>query len=259
MERMKNDTLTVIIIAKNEEARLRDCIESVRWATEIIVVDNGSTDKTQEMAKRLKVHVVSATNGAFDELRNIGLSYAHGDWVLYLDADERVTQKLADALRSVMDSYQAESPKGYYITRKNYYLGVLWPTPDKMHRFFRREFLRGWKGSLHETAIVEGTVATITEPLIHDTHRTLTEMVAKTNRWSEIEAALRLQSNHPPVVSWRLIRVYFTGFLRTYVQGGGWRAGTVGMIESMYQGFSMFITYAKLWELQKNHDTQKNP
>lgn len=119
-----------------------------------------------------------------------------------------------------------------------------------MHRFFKKEALAGWHGQLHETARVKGKVETITEPLVHMTHRTIEEMVVKTNEWSETEARLRLDARHPPVVPWRLMRVWLTGFWDTYSHGG-WKAGTVGMIESIYQGFSMFITYAKLWELQQ--------
>jgi len=75
-------------------------------------------------------------------------------------------------------------------------------------------------------------------------------MVAKTNEWSVVEARLRLDAHHPPVVWWRLVRVMITGFWESFVRNGGWRAGTVGFIESIYQGYSMFITYAKLWEMQ---------
>jgi hypothetical protein len=76
-------------------------------------------------------------------------------------------------------------------------------------------------------------------------------MVQKTNSWSDIEARLRLEANHPPVSWWRIIRVMITGFVNSYFSQQGWRAGTVGFIESIYQAYSIFITYAKLWELQQ--------
>lgn len=247
----KNLPLSAIIIARNEEDRLEECLASVAWTGEIIVVDNASTDETAAIAKKHNAYVVSLKTSDFSALRNLGLKYAHGDWVLYLDADERVTGKLQKTLESIMDSFSQTSPRGYYITRKNYYLGQPWPATDKMHRFFRRESLKGWRGKLHETALVDGAVGTILEPLIHRTHRTLEEMVAKTNEWSKIEALLRFQAHHPPVMAWRLIRVFVTGFWQSYIRESAWRAGTAGMIESIYQGFSLFITYAKLWELQK--------
>lgn len=243
--------VSAIIIARNEEKRIGDCIESVRWASEVIVVDNVSTDKTAEIAKTNNARVVRSRASDFSSLRNTGLKEARGEWVLYLDADERVTGALRKKLEEIMQTFGPTSPRGYYIARKNYYLGALWPTKDKMHRFFRREALVGWKGKLHETAVVDGKVQTINEPLIHDTHRTLSEMLTKTNDWSLVEAQLRFQAHHPRVVTWRLMRVFCTGFWQSYIREGGWRAGTVGFIESIYQGFSLFITYAKLWELQQ--------
>jgi len=253
---MKTD-VTAIILAKNEEARIGDCLDSVSWASEIIVVDNGSTDHTREIAKKKNAIVITTKTTDFSRLRNLGLAQAHGTWVLYVDADERVTPELEKELGRIMARYEPTAPKGYYIVRKNYYLGSPWPQTDKMHRFFRREFLKQWTGAVHETAIVDGAVGTIAEPLVHLTHRTLEEMVAKTNIWSETEAKFRFDAHHPPVVAWRLVRVFVTGFLITYIQQGGWRAGTVGMIESMYQGFSLFVTYAKLWELQRTHEAKK--
>jgi hypothetical protein len=96
-----------------------------------------------------------------------------------------------------------------------------------------------------------GLVGNLAGELKHDTHRSLEEMVAKTNEWSEIEAELRKSAHHPLISWWRLLRVTVTGFWNSFILQGGWRAGTVGWIESMYQGFSLFITYAKLWEMQE--------
>ena len=243
--------LSVIIIAKNEEKRIEDCIASVQWASEIIVVDNASTDQTPAIAQKLGAHIIRFEKSDFSSLRNLGLTAAKGDWVLYLDADERITPALHKKLEHIMETFGPESPRGYYIIRQNYYLGTLWPTRDKMHRFFRRDALLGWQGKLHETASVNGKVETISEPLIHNTHRALEEMLTKTNEWSKTEAKLLFQAHPPPVVAWRLVRVFITGFWQSYIRERGWRAGTVGMIESIYQGFSLFVTYAKLWELQQ--------
>ena len=246
-----NISISVIILTRNEEERIEECLKSISWASEIIVVDNGSIDKTVDLAKKYTPHVIYSDSRDFASLRNLGLSRAHGDWVLYLDADEQVTDALREKIIETTKNFTRLSPGGYFIERKNYYLGSLWPTRDKMHRLFWRKALKGWQGELHETAIVDGQIATIEEPLIHMTHRTLEEMVAKTNEWSAVEAKLRFDAGHPAIVPWRLFRVFFTGFANTYFAGGGWKAGVVGIIESLYQGFSLFITYAKLWELQQ--------
>lgn len=245
------ETITAIILAKNEAVRIAVCLESLSWVDEIIVVDNGSTDKTREIAKKYKAHIITDTSADFSSLRESGQKHAKGQWLLYVDADEEVPGALAQEIQDTIKKFKPKiSACGYAIKRKNHYLGHPWPFADGMIRLFYKPALTGWKGSLHETAVVDGPVGVLTHPLIHRTHRTLEEMVEKTNAWSEIEAQLRLQSGHPPIVWWRLIRVMITGFWDSFIGQGGWRAGTVGWVESMYQAFSMFITYAKLWELQ---------
>ncbi|MCX6793699.1 MAG: glycosyltransferase family 2 protein [Candidatus Gottesmanbacteria bacterium] len=240
--------LSAIIIAKNEEQRIAKCLESVAFANERIVVDNGSTDQTVQLAKEHGAKVFTVKEKDFSVLRELGLREATGTWVLYIDADEEVGEKLQKEIQHVIRS---GSKIGYFIKRNTYFLGRHWPYQDKVERLFLRDSLRGWHGTLHETPLYVGTIGALSNPLVHRTHRTLEEMVAKTNEWSRLEAKLRLDAHHPPVVWWRLLRVMITGFGRSFFTQGGWKAGTVGWIESVYQGFSMFITYAKLWEMQQ--------
>lgn len=247
----KKSTISAIILTKNEQEQIASCIESVAWADEIIVVDNKSTDDTVRIAKRMGSRIVSSSSDDFSVLRMAGAHAAAGTWLLYLDADERVTPALEKEIRSIVTTYEDGDPVGYFVRRQNYYLGQEWPVSDKMHRLLYRTALSGWHGALHETALLNGSVGQTREALIHLTHRTLSQMLEKTNVWSDTEARLRFAAGHPPIVPWRLVRVAFTGFWQTYAGHQGWRAGTVGIIESMYQGFSMFVTYAKLWELQQ--------
>ncbi|MFZ2025229.1 MAG: glycosyltransferase family 2 protein [Microgenomates group bacterium] len=245
----QQNTCSVIIIAKNEEKRIATCIEHVRFASEIIVVDNGSIDETARIATLLHAKVIKISGKDFSALRETGAKNATGDWLLYIDADELVTPELQKEIIEMMTSGSAAA---YFITRENYYLGHRWPTKDKMIRLIKKSALLSWQGSLHEHAEIDGVVETLSASLVHQTHRTLSEMVEKTNEWSEIEANLRLSSGHPIVVWWRFIRVMLTAFNDSFWHQQGWRAGTVGWIESIYQAFSMFITYAKLWEKQQN-------
>jgi glycosyltransferase involved in cell wall biosynthesis len=239
--------LSAIIIAKDEEERIAKCLESVAFADELIVVDNGSTDKTIDVARQHGAKVFIAKEKDFSGLRELGLREATGTWILYIDADEEVGEKLQKEIR---DSIERTDKTVYFIRRDTYFLGHHWPYQDKVERLFLRSALRGWHGILHETPLYDGPIGTLVNPLVHRTHRTLEEMVAKTNEWSLLEAKLRLDAHHPPVVWWRLLRVMVTGFCRSFFAQGGRRAGTVGWIESIYQAFSMFITYAKLWEMQ---------
>lgn len=242
--------LSAIVLAKNEESRIGKCLESLRFVDEIIVVDNGSVDATVEIAKKRGATVVKNNGRDFAKLRNIGKGKAHGQWLLYVDADEIVTDELAKEIQSVM-----RPPDSYTIRRRNVYMGQPWPYEERILRLFHRSSLKEWYGVLHESPRIEGEVGELRAPLMHDTHRTLEEMVRKTNEWSGVEANLRYDAGHPPVVWWRFPRVMLSAFFDTFVHQGGWRAGVVGWIESIFQSFSIFITYAKLWEMQKNKKT----
>lgn len=239
--------LTAIVITKNEQARIEKCLTSLSFADEIIVVDNGSIDHTREIAKKHGATIVAAKGvHNFASLRNLGKEKAHGAWLLYVDADEIVSRELAQELKTIHQN-------GYELRRKNYYLGHPWPGEEYLLRLMRKDALIEWYGALHETARVSGEIGRLNAPLIHDTHRSLEEMVTKTNEWSATEAKLRFDAGHPPVVWWRFFRVMLTAFFDSFIKQGGWRAGTVGWIESIYQSFSIFITYAKLWELQQSN------
>lgn len=237
--------VSVITIAKNEEERIGKCLEALAWADERIVIDNGSTDKTVEVAKKHGARVVKSNSTSFAELRNLGPKEAKNDWILYVDADEIVSKELVNEIQNINKKSAA-----YFIHRKNYYLGHPWPFQENILRLFKKSALKNWHGDLHESPKVEGKTGQLKSPILHYTHRTLEEIVAKTNEWSEIEATLRVRSGHPPVVAWRLFRVMATAFFDSYIKQEGWRAGAVGLIESIYQSFSIFITYAKLWEFQ---------
>jgi hypothetical protein len=148
--------------------------------------------------------------------------------------------------------------QAYKIHRKNYYFGNHeWPFIESLERLFEKSSLKGWYGEVHETPKVEGKIGELKGFLLHYTHRDLTSMVDKTIVWSKIEAELRYKSHHPPMTWWRFPRVMFTAFYYSYIQQKGYKAGTVGIVESLYQSFSMFITYARLWEMQQKKNKEK--
>lgn len=247
-----NSKISAIILAKNEEQMIKDCLESVTFCDEIILVDSGSEDKTVSIAKEFHAEVVTDTSDDFAAKRNAGLEKASGDWIIYVDADERVSKELREHIRSILEYSESGTPSVFRLKRKNYYLGDHpWPKIEKMERLFKRSALKGWEGALHESPKTSGNIGELEGYLIHYTHRDIAKMVEKTNQWSEIEAELRIKHHHPPMVWWRFPRVMISAFADSYFKQGGWRVGTAGLIESIYQAFSAFITYAKLWELQQ--------
>lgn len=244
--------ISVLIITKNDWDVIADCIKSVKdLADEIIVVDGGSEDNTIEVSEMLGARVVKNTFRDFSDQRNLALSLAKKDWVFYIDSDERATPEFIKEVRlKTQDLSSGSNIGGFYVQRKTFYLGRDWGFSDHVERIFRKDKLKGWHGVVHETPVVEGRLETISEPILHYTHRNLEQMVAKTNEWSEFEADLRAKAHHPKMNVFRFARVMITGFLHSYISEKGYKNGTAGLIESIYQAFSMFITYAKLWERQ---------
>lgn len=242
--------ISAIILTKNAEDLIADCIDSISFCHEVIVVDDGSTDRTPDIAKHLGAHVFTLIARSFSERRNYGLKKAKGKWVLYIDADERISSELKANILALIEKEKAPF-SAYKLQRKNFYLGNHeWPYIEQLERLFKKTALQEWSGELHETAMVKGEIGQAEGFLFHYTHQDLTSMVAKTIQWSKIEAELRLKANHPKMTWWRFYRVMLTAFYDSYIRQKGYQVGTAGLIESMYQSFSMFITYARLWEMQ---------
>ena len=181
--------------------------------------------------------------------RNKALEIARNDWLFYIDADERATPQFIKEVKEKIRNAQP-SVAGFFVKRKTFYFGRDWNFTDKVERIFRKTKLLGWKGIVHETPSVDGKMDIIDEPILHFTHRNLSQMLKKTNKWSEYEAKLRYGAKHPKMNTWRFIRVIMTGFFKSYIKEKGFKNGTAGLIEAIYQGYSMFITYSKLWEMQ---------
>ncbi len=244
--------ISVVILTHNSSDMLEDCLKSLSgFSDEIILIDSNSEDNTKEIGKKYKAKIVDHNLSSFSEQRNIGLEEARGDFIFYIDADERLTEEFKKEALAAVNSYDPNSKiAGFFIRRKTFYLGRDWHFTDKVQRLFYKKRLKKWFGTVHETPEVEGEFGHIKSPILHYTHRTLEQMVDKTNQWSDLEADLRLKANHPKMSWWRFPRVMTTEFVRAFIKEKGYRNGTEGMIESIYQGFSIFITYAKLWEMQ---------
>ena len=243
-----NMKISAVIIAKNEEKMIAEAIDSVAFCDEVIVIDNSSNDKTSEIALEKNAKVTKIESNNFSEIRNLGKDLAKAEWIFYIDADERVTTELR---KSIQENIEKEEFSAFKVLRQNFYMNRKWPNIEEMERLFRKEALKRWTGKLHETPDYEGKIGILDGYLLHYTHRDLSQMLDKTIEWSDAEALERFSSNHPKMSWWRFLRVMLTSFIKSYFIERGFRAGTVGIIESLYQSYSSFITYAKLWEMQE--------
>lgn len=244
--------LSIIIITKNEEERIRTCLESVKWADEIIIVDNGSEDLTLEIAKKYTDKIFHLNNLDFAALRNKAFEKSSGDWVLYIDADERVLDDLKKEIEVLITFADFSA---YAIPRKNIIFGQevnygpFWP--DWVIRLFKREDFEDWMGEVHEQPKFKGRLGYTENSLLHLTHRGVDQFMKKVMDWSQIEAKLRLNVNHPKMTKWRFIRIFISELLNQAILRKGFFSGEIGIIDSIMQAFSMYITYVRLWEMQQ--------
>ncbi len=242
------EKIDVVILTYNEEEVIEDAIKSVKsFAEKIIVVDSESNDDTGRIAKNNGASVYIHPFKNFSEQRNFALQLSHSSWIFYLDADERVTAEFKDEL---LEALNESNFSAFIVKRRTFYFGKDWGFEDEVPRIFWRESFKNWTGVVHETPHFMGKSGRLKNPILHYTHRNLRQMLQKTNEWSEYEAKLRHDAHHPPMKPWRFLRVMVSEFFRNYIKLKGYRNGTHGFIESVYQSYSMFITYAKLWELQ---------
>jgi len=259
--------LSVIVLTHNEEPVIADCLESVKWADEIVVVDHGSTDKTLEVVEKFGVKkiVTAPVNSNFSDRRNLGAKEAKGEWLFYVDADERVTSELKEEILSLITNYLPTGKAGKLlitkcvalaIPRKNIrltkvlYHGGWWP--DYVLRLMRKDKLIKWEGELHEQPKIDGDVGKLKEAFIHFSHRgSFEHKLQNTINWSAIEAKRMFDSNHPPMTVSRFLSAMWREFYKRMIKYRAYKDGTEGIIEAFYQVFSVFISYARLWEMQQ--------
>ncbi len=253
--------ITAIIIAKNEEKFIGNAINSLKLLTDnIVVLDDSSTDATASISSSLNAQVIRLEKKLnFSQKRNTLLNDLKTEWIFYLDADERITKKLAEEIKSTISLKNPGS--AYWINRKNYILGKHLKSktwyPDAQPRLFQLKKFKGWTGHIHEGVEFEGERSSLKSDILHLTHRSVTAMIDKTNSWSEIEADNLITLNHPKITSIRLFKLFFTQFFQKYILDENYKNGIRGVIESFMQVFSVMITYFKLWERQQSPSIEK--
>ena len=244
--------VTVVIIAKNEELSLEYCLKTVGWADQILVIDNGSTDKTVQIAEDAGAKVIHFAHSSFARLRNEGLSHVDTEWLFYLDADERVTPTLA---KEILVHIETNDAPVMAMKRKNICYGQEFKNggweDDEVTRVFRKDVLQKWEGRVHESPVYEGSKFTLHSPLVHLTHINTIQGLYKTISWTPIEAELLFKSNIAPVTFLTILRKGFMEFFRRAIFKKGYRDGLPGLIEALVQAINKFLIYIQIWELQR--------
>lgn len=250
--------ISAIIITRNEEAMLGGCLKSLAFADEIIVVDAESQDKTLSIAQKYHAKIVTVPPSSdYSFSRNQGMKVAKAEWLLYIDADERVPPELRQEILSL--TRQKLNVASYKLPRKNIMLsawlkhGGFWP--DTVHRLFSKDSLIKWTGKLHESPTITGEVKTLHSPLKHYTARTIGGALKKSSRWSQLEASLLLEAHSPTVNSLKILKAFQAKLFDVYFKKLGFLDGARGLILAFIQAQHQASVLINLWQLQQHKKT----
>jgi glycosyltransferase involved in cell wall biosynthesis len=251
--------LSVVLATFNEETNLKDCLESVKdIANEIVVVDGGSQDKTVEIAKKMNAKVIETTNPTIFHInKNKAINAATSDWILQLDADERVSTDLSNEIRKVINDESEYN--GFWIPRSNYFLGRFLKKGGQYPDYTLRLYRKG-KGKLpardvHEQAEVEGKVGYLNNDLLHLRDLSFTKYLEGLNRYTDIIAIQMKKEKLKLSIINLLVYTLFKPswwFLKTFFRHKGFMDGYPGFVFSLFSSFRYPISYIKYWS---NHES----
>lgn len=244
----------------NEEERIRACLESVAWADEIIVVDSGSSDKTREIAREFTDRIVVHPWSGYSAQKNFALAQCRGEWVLSLDADERVPDALREEIAATLAGPPAAA--GFMIPRQNFFQGR-WIRhggwyPDYQLRLFRRGRGRFTERAVHESVHLDGPAGRLRMPLAHQSYRGIEDFVARANRYSDLAARELAASGRGGDLRDLLLRPLWR-FVLMYVLRRGFLDGWRGFLLAVLYAHYVFLRAAKVRELRGGGGTPATP
>ena len=247
--------VTVTVITHNEAAHIAGALESVAWADELIVIDSHSTDATLDVARRHASRVEVRDWPGYGAQKNHAAGLATNDWILSIDADERVTPALGEEIRSVMAREPAV--QGFYIPRVSHYLGrwirsTDW-YPDFHLRLYDRRAARWSERSVHESVRLTGQTARLRGEMLHYPYRDVSEHLAKIDRYTTLLAEQWFAEGRRATALDAAIYPRLA-FFRNYILRQGFRDGRIGFLVSRLNSYYVFLKYAKLIELQERAD-----
>ena len=239
--------LSAIIITRNEAANIGDCLDSLAFCDERIVVDSASSDGTMMIAKEKGARVATHAFTGFGAQKNYALSLAQGDWVLSVDADERVSAALAQEIRAAIEKSEAD---GYELSRSSSFCGRMmrhsgW-FPDRVLRLFRREQGRFSEDVVHERVICDGKVARLKEPILHYPVARLEDAIRRMDHYSTLGAQQLVASGRRVSIMKGVAHGAFA-FVRTYVLRFGFLDGAAGFLLAVANAEGTYYRYVKAW------------
>jgi glycosyltransferase involved in cell wall biosynthesis len=247
--------LSVAIITKNEEENLPDCLRSVAFARQIVVVDSGSTDKTIRIAADFGCDVYREGWHGFGPQKQLAIDRCECSWVLVLDADERIPPETEAKIREIIAGSD-NTVSGYSFPRKNYFQGrwirhAGW-WPDRITRLFKKNYGKMSKAAVHEAVEVSGPVVDLDVPLIHLTESRLSAILIKIDRYSTLGAQEAFAAGRRATVGYAFLRSGLV-FFQNYFLRLGMLDGFPGLTLAVTDSVNKFFKYAKLSELERKN------
>ena len=247
-----SQNISVIIIAKNEEQNIEDCLRSVQWADEIILVDSESEDRTVEIARRYTQKIFKRKWEGYSKQKKYALSLASNEWILSVDADERVSPELRDEIQSGL----ADGFDGFSISRRNYFLGKHitgcgWNN-DLQLRLFKKSKTTVTDRLVHESFEVNGKIGKLNNRIDHYSYRSLKDSISKMNNYSSLEARQKYKNKKVSPVDF--ITHPASAFIQYFIVRKGYRDGKYGLMVSLLHAMTNMQIYMKIWELRKREN-----
>ncbi|MDD5044348.1 MAG: glycosyltransferase family 2 protein [Candidatus Omnitrophica bacterium] len=248
--------ISVVTLTKDEAGNIRRCLESVKWADEIIIVDDASHDDTIKICREFTDKIFQNKMESFSEQRKFGIAKARGEWILILDADEEIPVELGKEIRETVNSDPAYD--GFYIWQKCFYLGKWirhcnWYLP--VIKLIRKDKLGFDSKRVHEKIITSARLGYLNNPFLHYSYSSIEQHLKKMNFYTSLAAKDLFAQGvrvHPYNMGWYFVIRPVLVFLRKYFLMRGFLDGAEGLSISVFTGIVNFINYVKLWELQKN-------
>jgi hypothetical protein len=244
--------LSAIVLTQNEERNIVDCLRSLSWADEVLVLDSGSEDGTVDLAQEMGARVETRPFDNYPCQRNAALELAQGEWVFFVDADERASEELAAEVRKAIAQEEAD---GFWVPRRNYIFGrwiryAGW-YPDYQLRLFRRHKGRYDESrEVHELVVLDGPQGYLENPLIHYNYEDIGQFIERQNRYAEMEAAYLFRGGARARVR-NFVLQPCREFRRRYITLQGYRDGGLGLLLSLLLAYYEGVKYLKLWRLQR--------
>ncbi|MBL7085357.1 MAG: glycosyltransferase family 2 protein [Candidatus Omnitrophica bacterium] len=244
--------LSVAVITKNEEVNIKECLESVKWADEIVIVDDNSEDKTVEIARNYTDRIFRKKMDIEGRHRNWAYDQARNSWILSLDADERVTPELKEEISGAISN--PGEFKGFAIPRRNY-IGNYWVKyggwyPSAQLKLFKKEDFRWEEVEVHPRAFLNGACGKLNNDIVHYSYKDFADFLNKMNKQTTLEAIKWVKDGRRMGLGRALWRTY-DRFMRTFFRKKAYKDGFTGFMVSIFSGLYQILSYAKYQELKR--------